>query len=169
MQDLNPSSGDIAKRSRSSAPSTLDAVKEGEYAHPRYGISFDWLAIDGEEHLAVFDSDGYGPVPPPVISSVDDVDEATNKITDLPEQGDCIPEADLHGVWLGDEELAKLAKRGFFVYVWDLYRGPYRRVATPTAPLTLANVRDPAVASAATLWRARTNFAASGTFDLFSL
>ena len=49
-------------------------------AHPRWGIEFDWLAVDSRGQVALFTSAGYGAVPEAVLRNVPGVDEASQAI-----------------------------------------------------------------------------------------
>ncbi len=76
------------------------------------GLEFDWLAVDGIGHLAVFSTAGWGPVPVSVLSHVDEEKQFLDP-TRPP---------------------AEVAMRGFYVYDWKHWNGPYVRVAKPKVP-----------------------------------
>jgi hypothetical protein len=56
-------------------------------AHPRWGIEFDWLAVDDQQQVALFTSAGYGAVPEAVLRNVALVDEAIDAVAQLPTTG----------------------------------------------------------------------------------
>jgi len=103
-------------------------------AHPRWGIEFDWLAVDDRRQVALLTSAGHGPVPLAVLLNVRLVDDARDTVERLPTIGEAVdttPADGDHTDWL------RSARQGFFAYDWNLWPGPYRRHATPTVPVLL--------------------------------
>jgi hypothetical protein len=103
------------------------------YAHPRWGLEFDWLAADRDRRVARFSSSGYGPVPASVLERVADIDAAVELTDYLPVIGLAIEvPAELsgdYGAWM------LMSSRGLYAYDWFGHHGPYRRIAVPTVPL----------------------------------
>jgi hypothetical protein len=110
-------------------------------AHPRWGIEFDWLAVDSQQQVALFTSAGYGAVPETVLRNVPLVDRAVDAIAQLPAVGKaaevCLPDDGDYSSWL------TTAQRGFFTYDWTIWHGPYKRLAIPTAPIVLEQLPTP--------------------------
>ncbi|GAB3455353.1 hypothetical protein [Actinophytocola sediminis] len=109
--------------------------------HPRWGIEFDWLAVDSQQQVALFTSAGYGAVPETVLRNVSLVDRAVDAIAQLPAVGKatevCLPGDGDYSSWL------TTAQRGFFTYDWTLWHGPYQRLAIPTVPIILEQLPTP--------------------------
>lgn len=110
-------------------------------AHPRWGIEFDWLAVDSHRQVALFTSAGHGAVPEAVLGNVPLVDRAVDAIAQLPAIGKatevCLPDDGDYSTWL------TTAQQGFFTYDWALWRGPYKRLAIPTVPIILEQLPTP--------------------------
>lgn len=89
---------------------------------------FDWFLVDGDGHVALCASGGYGPIPAWVLqhSDPDDTpdDHREELLQCLPEVGDCRVEGEVG--WC--EEWLALARRGFYIYDWRLWHGPYQRI-----------------------------------------
>jgi hypothetical protein len=110
-------------------------------AHPRWGIEFDWLAVDSQQQVALLSSAGYGPVPETVLRNVPLVDHALHAIAQLPAVGKttdvCLPSDGDYTYWL------TAGQRGLFAYDFRLWHGPYKRLAIPTAPIILEQLPTP--------------------------
>jgi hypothetical protein len=110
-------------------------------AHPRWGIEFDWLAVDRQQQVAVFTSSGHGGVPEAVLRNVPLVDDAMKMVEQLPTTGTAtkvfVPDSGDYSYSLG------MSAQGFFTYEWTLWHGPYERLACPTIPMLLKHLPPP--------------------------
>ncbi len=137
-----------------------------EYAHPRLGIEFDWLAVDPSGALAVLTSAGYGPVPKAVREHVESVDAALELINTWPCVGGSISQPGDTG---NHADWRDLAARGFYAYDWKDSFGPYVRLAVPTTPLTVDNLTDEGITGIVVLARFTVDFASATQLDLADL
>ena len=48
--------------------------------HPRWGIEFEWIAVDQAGYVGVFSTEGYGPSPADALREVDRFDAAIDAI-----------------------------------------------------------------------------------------
>ena len=108
-------------------------------AHPRWGIEFDWLGVDRRGQVAVFTTSGYGAVPVDVNVHVNDVDRAIDHLHRMPVIGgaDHIVVPASHGNYA---DWYTYSAQGFYAYDWDLWHGPYLRLAAPTVPLAFSKL-----------------------------
>ncbi|MFB9684938.1 hypothetical protein [Amycolatopsis plumensis] len=137
-----------------------------EYAHPRAGIEFDWLAVDSSGALAVLTSAGYGPVPKAVSEHAEAVDAALERINTWPQVGDSISQPSETGDYT---DWRDLAARGFYAYDWKDSSGPYVRLAVPTTPLTVDNLTDTGIMQIVVLARFTVDFASATRLTLTDL
>lgn len=106
------------------------------HAHPRWGVEFEWLAVDASGQLAVF-TGAYGPVPANLVVRELEVDSAMRNLMDLQVRGPARDVVTLPGSmssWLA------WSARGFHTYAWHQRSGPYVRVCTPSMPLVLGDL-----------------------------
>lgn len=103
------------------------------HAHPRWGVNFEWLAVDATGQLAVF-TGGYGPVPPNLVVRELEVDSSMSVLMDQPVVG---PARDVVAIPGDMSSWLAWSARGFHAYTWYDRRGPYVRVCTPSMPLHL--------------------------------
>ena len=103
------------------------------------GREFDWWAIDRDDHLALFATAGYGPIPEAVLHatrSEDDDGEILRRVVA------CLPQSSKwneQGRGPGKcDEWRDLGSRGVFVYDWLHWSGPYERVIEPLVPVLAA-------------------------------
>ncbi|MEU4523560.1 hypothetical protein AB0F52_33205 [Amycolatopsis sp. NPDC024027] len=137
-----------------------------EYAHPRWGTEFDWLAVDPSGSLAVLTSAGYGPVPKAVRDHVESVDAALGLINTWPYVGGSISRPSDTGDYA---DWRDLAARGFYAYDWKDSSGPYARLAVPTTPLTVDNLTDEWITQMVVLARFTVDFASATQLNLADL
>jgi hypothetical protein len=108
-------------------------------AHPRWGIEFDWLGVDGQGHVAVFTTAGYGPLPVNVDQHLADVDAALDLVGQLPVIGaaDNVVRRSADGdysCWYA------YSAQGFYAYDWQVWDGPYQRLSSPTVPVSISQL-----------------------------
>jgi len=99
--------------------------------HPRWGLTFDWLATDSLGQVGYLDSAGYGAVPGPVTVNAELADLATEQVPELPVTGEAWTTG-LDCPSRMTEYWSSLAERGFFAYSWFEYRGPYQLISAPS-------------------------------------
>lgn len=131
------------------------------WEHPRWGINFEWLAVDPTGCVALFDSAGYGAVPPIVFQHVEHVDDAVDMVDGLPMLNKAIKKVRSEG---GDHTYwSNIIIRGLYVYDWELWHGPYQRL---TSPVKLVSVDDlpPSIRSAAQLVKVSVPFSSVRSF-----
>lgn len=131
------------------------------HEHPRWGIEFDWLAVDRDGHVAQFSTAGYGPCPPPTVVHASAVDEAIDQLAALPNHGTCLTSPlgpDDHSDWI------RMAERGVYGFDWVVWHGPYRRLTVPSRPRTIDQL-DPVLASVARLVQLDASFARIDSID----
>ena len=114
-------------------------AREYERNHPRFGTEFDWLAVDPENHIALLSSAGYGPVPKAVLDHAEEVDKAVETIREWPVLGEPVREAEGEGDYT---DWFEVAARGVYAYDFQVWRGPYRRLACPKHPLSIGDIPD---------------------------
>lgn len=138
------------------------------WEHPRWGIEFDWLAIDTLGSVALLSSAGYGAVPPIVIQHADRVDDAIDTVNRLRAIGAA---TDIIGPQSGGDysDWHQAAARGLYAYDWNLWHGPYQRLASPTKPISIDEL-PPSAKSAARLVKISAAFSAASsiTIDLLA-
>jgi len=97
------------------------------------GWEYDWLAADGDEHVALFSTAGGGYAPPAFLADTDAHDAAIAAILALPASTTArlAPELepDLENTW------RLVAERGLFAYDADAAGGPYQLIAAPAKPV----------------------------------
>lgn len=99
------------------------------------GAEFDWFAVDGRGHVGQFSTAGYGPVPAAVLARLTEVQDLNQLILRLAVIGDAT------GHLPGQiEDWLEMANRGLFAYDWKHWDGPYRRAATPSRPIMIAEL-----------------------------
>jgi hypothetical protein len=102
------------------------------------GLEFDFALIDGDGHVALFSTAGYGPIPKNVLAAAEPSERADPQsvlLASLPEVGAARVEGRGPGTCT---EWPALGCRGVFVYDWLAHDGPYERVIAPE----VAIVRD---------------------------
>ena len=99
------------------------------------GNEFDWFAVDGTGHVGHFATAGFGPAPSAILSRLDDLRDLDERVLRLP----IIGEATANRPGEIDDWL-EMARRGLFAFDWQHWSGPYRRVATPSVPLLVADL-----------------------------
>lgn len=96
---------------------------------------FDWFAVDGSGHIGHFVDAGFGPVPAAVFARLHELRDLNKRILQLPVVGSA--KGHLSG---SIDDWLEMARRGLFSYDWKHWKGPYRRAATPSHPISLADV-----------------------------
>lgn len=119
----------------------------GTSADDLRGLEFDWLAVDGDGHVAFLSTAGGGIVP--VGVDPDGHDAAIDAILATPAltHAALAPDlrADLRNPW------REVAERGLFGFDSSPLGGPYRKVAAPGRPVLLAELPSSAAAVAVPL------------------
>jgi hypothetical protein len=108
--------------------------------HPLWGREFDWLGIDRHGRVAVFSNAGCGPLPETVNEHLADVDAALERADDLPAIGSAG-----HIENSGDGDYSfwySYSAKGLYAYDWHAVGGPYRRLSTPTVPISIDRLPD---------------------------
>lgn len=130
---------------------------------------FDWFLVDGDGHVALCASGGYGPIPAWVLqhSDPDDTpdDHREELLQCLPEVGGCRVEGEIG--WC--EEWPALARRGFYIYDWRLWHGPYQRIVVPTVPIQLRQLDEKLAVALRFVTRAGCCFADEPSFSVGDL
>lgn len=115
---------------------------------PLNGIDFSWVATDRDGHVAWLVTFGSAVVPSWMERQLETYEDVERLLERLPVVGDSVDDDGSHGV----QQWADAARRGLFGYDWAVYRGPYRLIARPSAPI---DVHQLGPALAATAARAR--------------
>jgi len=104
--------------------------------HPRWGIEFDWLAVDRHGHVAVLTTAGYGAVPESVNEHLAEVDAALERVGELPTIGSAgnIVRRSADGDY---SNWYSYSTKGFYAYDWHVWHGPYQRLSSPTVPISV--------------------------------
>ena len=100
------------------------------------GTELDWFAIDCDGFLALMSSAGYGPIPDCVFERFDEqqrIEEFLARIV-----GQELMKED----W--DRMLLSRSASGVFVYDWEHWDGPYRRLGIPSVPQQVDQLGIPA-------------------------
>lgn len=96
------------------------------------GIEYDWLASDGEGHVAIFTTAGGSYAHEEFLSDTDEHARAIEAALAIPSSTPAVfapkLKPDLKNIWL------EFAERGFFGFDGDPNGGPYRKVAAPYRP-----------------------------------
>ncbi len=99
------------------------------------GGEFDWFAVDGVGHVGHFATAGFGPVPTAILARLGELRELNERFIALPAIGDAT------GHLPGQiDDWLEMARRGLFAYDWQHWSGPYRRAATPSLPVQVAEL-----------------------------
>jgi hypothetical protein len=109
-------------------------------AHPRWGVEFNWLAVDRDHHVGLFMTSGAGPSPLAALRNWALIDSATARLADLPAVTGFVGDKAPHGVdyTCYDEP----ASRGLYCYDWRDSHGPYQLRAAPEQPLAVDALPD---------------------------
>src|SRR5690348_8658201 len=114
--------------------------------HPLWGREFDWLGIDRNGRVAVFSNAGYGPLPETVNERLADVDAALERAGELPVIGSA---GNLESSGGGDCSFwYSCSAKGFYAYDWGEWGGPYRRLSSPTVPISIDRLPEQLAAAA---------------------
>ena len=100
-----------------------------------FGTEFDWFAVDSKGFVALMSSAGYGPIPDCVFEHFEGqrrIEEFFARLVGQPLTDD----------W--DRMLLSLAASGVFIYDWQHWDGPYRRLGMPSVPQRLDELGIPA-------------------------
>lgn len=133
------------------------------YRQPKPGFELDWLALDANDHVAIFSAAGHGPIPRIVAQHLDDVEKAIESLRSLPILGECseCPTGDDdYSFWI------EPARRGIFGYDWggtDV--PPYARVTAPSRPVTIREIDEDLIRNAASLVRLPIDFSSARAVD----
>jgi hypothetical protein len=112
---------------------------EVKYDHPHFGIEFDWLAVDEAGCIGVFSSAGYGPVPAAVMSEAEALDDAYDRLADLPTVGACTESPQREGRYT---DWIEKAARGMYGLDWQVWNGPYERLTVPSRPIAVQDLPE---------------------------
>ncbi len=127
-----------------------------------FGLEFDFLAVDDDDHVAFFSSAGYGPLPVAVLDRPEREQEAVEAVEALP----IVSEIGHRPVGEGDFSFWLIrVERGLFVYDWERTYGPYRRLAAPVSPVSI-DAMDAIREHLGALPRVATKFGESDIVDL---
>lgn len=108
--------------------------------HPLWGREFDWLGTDHHGHVAVFSNAGCGPLPETVNECLADVDAALERADELPAIGSA---GNIENCGDGDYCFwYSYSAKGFYAYDWRVGGGPYRRLSSPTVPISIDRLPD---------------------------
>ncbi len=101
-----------------------------------YGREFDWFATDRLGHIALCSTAGFGEIPLRVIkqstpenSPIDYLDQLVADLGVIGQYKVCDPGPCQCTQW------RDLASRGFFVYDWKHWSGPFQRILIPDTPI----------------------------------
>jgi hypothetical protein len=133
--------------------------------HPRWGIEFDWLALDIDERVAMLASGGFARVPADVVAAADRVDAAMDLVRQLPLIGEA---TDVGMLDPGIADWLQAAAQGLYAYDGLGVETAYRRLASPTRWLYLSDLA-PAIRSAVELARFTVAFAEAEILTLDQL
>ena len=102
------------------------------------GGEFDWFLVDGNKRVALCSSAGFGEVPVSVLDGLTNDNLPINEIPNLVEQMSKLGGHEIEGSGPGNcVEWRQMADRGFFVFDWRHWKGPYERVLKPEVYLTI--------------------------------
>lgn len=108
--------------------------------HPLWGREFDWLGIDRNGRVAVLSNAGYGPLPETVNERLADVDAVLELADELPVIGSA---GNVENSGGGDFSVwYSYSAKGFYAYDWRVWGGPYRRLSSPTVPISIDRLPD---------------------------
>jgi hypothetical protein len=114
--------------------------------HPLWGREFDWLGIDRHGRVAVFSNAGHGPLPETVNERLADVDAALERADALPVIGSA---GNIENSGGGDCSFwHSYSAKGFYAYDWGEWGGPYRRLSSPTVPISIDRLPEHLAAAA---------------------
>lgn len=127
------------------------------------GFEYDWIASDADAHVALFTTAGGGFTPKALLQDVDDHEGAIESILSRPTTTTAriAPELAPHleNTWRA------AAEHGLFAFDADANGGPYRLVAAPAQPITVADLPSRAARTAETAALTRLRFATSITIS----
>jgi hypothetical protein len=122
------------------------------------GLEYDWLASDGEGHVAIFTTAGGSAAPEQFLRDTDEHDRAIEAALAAPPSTAAAfaPKLrpGLKNTWLA------LAERGFFGFDGDPNGGPYGKVAAPNRPAHVDDLPPETAAVVRRLVLPNLNFAA---------
>jgi len=102
------------------------------------GGEFDWFLVDGNNRVALCSSAGFGEVPVSVLDGLTDENLPTNQIPKLVEQMSTLGGHETEGSGPGEcMEWRQMADRGFFIFDWKHWKGPYECVLAPEVHRTI--------------------------------
>lgn len=97
------------------------------------GLEYDWLASDGDGHVAIFTTAGGSYAPEEFLRDTEEHDRAIEVALAIPPLTEAVLaprlKPGLRNTWLD------LARRGFFGFDGDPNGGPYAKVAVPRHPV----------------------------------
>lgn len=106
------------------------------------GSEFDWLACDGEGHVGFFSTAGGGYAPDEFLRYIDSFDAAIEAILTVAPRTRAICALQLRPELVNTWQA--MAERGVFAFDSDLFGGPYKLIASPTAPIRVDELPDQA-------------------------
>jgi hypothetical protein len=122
------------------------------------GIEYDWLASDGDGHVAIFTTAGGSYAPEEFLRGTDEHDHAIEVALTRPPSTTAVfapkLKPGIKNTWL------ELAERGFFGFDGDPNGGPYGKVAAPMRPVHVENLPPEIAAVVRRLVFPRLKFAA---------
>lgn len=127
-----------------------------------------WLASDQAGHLAVFLTNGRGPIPLAAVLDLYPLETIEEQIMKLPVASDI----DLRVRRPRSDRFIALAERGFFVYDWsdahrtEAYIDEYELIALPYRPLTLDLIAEPLADAARSIRFSSISFAGAWRIDV---
>ena len=95
--------------------------------HSYLGMEFDWVCVDCNLNVGYFSTAGYGPIPEQVMFMGDLMRNLTDSVDELPQ---ILDESEV-GIFLDNEELVSIARKGFFVFDWNHFHNLYTIAARP--------------------------------------
>ena len=132
-----------------------------------HGREFDWLASDADGHVGLFSTAGAGFAPKEFLEDVGAHDRAIDAILAAPSRTTALTAPQLapglENTW------QKMAERGVYAFDSDPNGGPYRRVAVPEQPISLADLPEPAAGVVARMTFPNLRFAELRTIPLRAL
>ncbi|WP_433013573.1 hypothetical protein [Kribbella sp. CA-294648] len=121
-------------------------TQDGDARSDLWGLEWDFLAVDSAGHVAVLSSAGYGPIPELVLAAREVVGRADDAIEALPTFTQAVRDnPEREGNF---SDWYSLSERGLFAYDWNLWHGPYKRIASPAEPLNISSLPEQVQAAA---------------------
>jgi hypothetical protein len=102
------------------------------------GFEYDWLGCDSDGHVGFFSTAGGGYAPNELIEDTDSYDNAIDAILAAPATTMARFAPSLAAGHRNTWRL--MAERGLFAYDSDPHGGPYRLVAAPDVPVSVATL-----------------------------